>query len=398
MKKESVASIQIVPEDFGTDFFDTSNLTIGQDPMLMVSEMSSVERRFINGLIRYYEPECVLEVGVSGGGGSAVLLDAISGLNTTELVSIDSDCFWYRDKNRQVGFVAMEMFPDTAKSKWNLILGKDPAMVLPSLKKRFDFVVIDTSHYHPVETLNFLTVLPFLNEGAIVVLHDISLSIVDDSNRTLAPRILWSSVVGDKLVPRQKYEPVRFNGSLGASVCNIGAFQINKDTTKYIRNVFESLMIPWEACPSSVDAMYPVLTSFYDSELVEVFRTAAGFNKVWHETGFITYSKDRLMHAYRKWQGKPVVFYGAGLNMRDLIGTYKRYNIPFDYPIWDINAENLMDIMGHKVSFPDFGTIVPYGHVAVITIQNKSIFSMVREKLENIGFIVLSIEGFSGLS
>jgi cellulose biosynthesis protein BcsQ len=51
------------------------------------------------------------------------------------------------------------LFPDL-KHKWELIRGKDPSEVMESIGKKFDFAVIDTAHLHPVETLNFLCVLP----------------------------------------------------------------------------------------------------------------------------------------------------------------------------------------------------------------------------------------------
>lgn len=41
------------------------------------SEMDNAERKFIHGLIRYYKPKRILELGVAEGGGSIVLLNAI---------------------------------------------------------------------------------------------------------------------------------------------------------------------------------------------------------------------------------------------------------------------------------------------------------------------------------
>ena len=38
---------------------------------------------------------------------------------------------------------------------------------------KFDFVFLDTAHSAPGEILNFIEILPFLNENAILVLHDI---------------------------------------------------------------------------------------------------------------------------------------------------------------------------------------------------------------------------------
>jgi hypothetical protein len=84
--------------------------------------------------------------------------------------------------------------------------------------------------------------------------------------------------------------------------------------------------------------------------------------------------------------------------MRELLKIFESYGMPFSFPIWDENADGIVEVNGYKVTKPDFETIVPHGHVAVITMQSKYDFSKVREKLEKIGFIVLSLDGFVGLS
>ena len=38
---------------------------------------------------------------------------------------------------------------------------------------KFDFIFLDTAHSAPGEILNFIELLPFLNENAILVLHEI---------------------------------------------------------------------------------------------------------------------------------------------------------------------------------------------------------------------------------
>ena len=397
MKKAILTDLPLIPEEYGTDYFFDANISAITAPVEILSEMAIVERKFINGLVRYYEPESVLEIGVSGGGGSVVLLDAISSFERATLTSIDIDELWYRDKTHKVGFVVEKTMSELSHAKWDLITGYDPASVLVASKREYDFAVIDTSHLHPMETLNFLTVLPLLRDGAIVVLHDISLSIAHDWGGSFAPRILWSSVVAEKLIPCNVYKPVKFDGSLGTAIYNIGAFQISKDTKKYIRNVFESLMIPWEVYPDSVDTVRTLISKHYDTELTELFCKAANYNKTWHKTGFVTYSEERVIKAYQKWLGKPVIFYGAGLNMQKTIDNFDQYGVPFDYPIWDINAEKIKSINGHTVTKPDFETVVSYGNVAVITIQNKHIYSSIRERLEDLGFIVMSVDGFTGL-
>jgi len=400
MKNDAIINIPVVPEEFGTDCFKNIDLETSLESYPMLSEMTTIERKFVNGLIRYYQPKSVLEIGVSGGGGSAVLLDAISDIKESSLTSIDIMDSWYVDNNKQVGFIVGEFFPGLVKNNWELITGKDPVEILPKLDKKYDFVVIDTAHIHPVESLNFLSALPFLNDGAVVVLHDISLCIIRDFYHSLAPRILWSSAVGDKISPKNEYYYPE-NSDNKVKMKNIGAFQISNDTKKYIRNIFESLLIPWERYIDTIDAIGGFIQDYYDVELVNIFNKSKEFNKTLHSGKTKLFSEAWIQNMQNRikkiWLNKPLVFYGAGRNMVELVKIFEKYDVPFNFPIWDINAEKIVELRGHKVINPDFVKTAPYGHIAVITIHNKIDQSMIREKLENIGFIVLTLNNFAGL-
>jgi len=400
MKNEIITDITIIPEEYGTDCFKNIDMETASESYPMLSEMTIIERKFVNGLICYYEPKSILEIGVSGGGGSAVLLDAISNIKESTLTSIDIMDSWYVDKSKKIGFIVGEFFPKLLRNNWELITGKDPAEVLPKLNKRYDFAIIDTAHIHPVESLNFLTALPFLNDGAIVILHDISLCVVRGFLQSLAPRILWSSVVGSKLSPRNEYiYPENSNNEI--NVKNIGAFQISSDTKKYIRNVFESLLIPWERYINTIDAVGGFIQDYYDVELVNILNKSKEFNKKLHSGKAKPFSEAWIENLQVRikniWLDKTLVFYGAGWYMIKLLEIYEKYSIPFNFPIWDKNVDNILELKGHKVTKPDFNTVVPHGHIAIMTMQDKSEQSVVREKLEKIGFIVLTIDGFAGL-
>ena len=83
-----------------------------------------------------------------------------------------------------------------------------------------------------------------------------------------------------------------------------------------------------------------------------------------------------------------LVFYGAGVNMRNLLHLFDASGIPFNYTIWDMNAENIKSINGHDVFLPDFKTKV-FGKKAVITIDDAAIARSVEQKLCDIGFDVI---------
>ena len=269
MRTDNLLSLKIVPELYEADRLELIDFT------KLHSEMMAVERQFINGLLRYYKPNRVLEVGVSRGAGTVTILNAILDLPNTNLVSIDRLEFFYGDKCTPVGSEAKTLFPDISDTKWKLYTGVDPSEVLPDLAGTFDFLVLDSQHAHPVESFNFLCALPYLNDGAIVIMHDISLYF--HYLYSSAPRILMSAVAAEKLFVSKEYAPINVLGELAH---NIVAFQIDKDTRRYIENVFHGLMYSWEIfLPDDVRLVRKLLVNHYPDELIKIFDRAFELNQ-----------------------------------------------------------------------------------------------------------------------
>jgi predicted O-methyltransferase YrrM len=138
------------------------------------SEMAYQESCFLNGLVRYFKPKKILEVGVSAGASTCVLLNAIKDDPDAILHSVDWSEEYYRDPSKGSGWKAQELFPDCPR--WNLHLGVDVAEIIEDrIKGDIDFVLLDTVHAHPAETLSFLSVFPYLSKNSVVVLHDVNL-------------------------------------------------------------------------------------------------------------------------------------------------------------------------------------------------------------------------------
>lgn len=74
MKSTLISNLSIKPETYAEDVYNQV------DWECVESEMSEGERKFVNGLIQYYQPENVLELGVSAGGGTICLLNALQNL------------------------------------------------------------------------------------------------------------------------------------------------------------------------------------------------------------------------------------------------------------------------------------------------------------------------------
>ena len=48
-----------------------------------------------------------------------------------------------------------------------------PYKFLSNINQKFDFVFLDSAHVSPGEFINFIEVLPFLNDNAIIVFLDV---------------------------------------------------------------------------------------------------------------------------------------------------------------------------------------------------------------------------------
>ncbi len=387
MRTENLSIMPIIPEEYDAahaDKVDWSRLN---------SEMSDQERKFVNGLIRYYQPQSLLEVGVSQGGGSVNLLNSIIDQPEAGLTSIDRMEVYYGDGVTPVGNDVPKTYPDLPEGKWNLIKGKDPSEVMETLGQGYDFAVIDTAHLHPIESLNFLCVLPYLKDGAIVVLHDISVFYYAGDNgnnngRSLATRILMTTLTGEKIFPQRKTTAYVSNDEL---VHNIVAVQINADTRKQIGDLFQALYIPWETYPGEdIRSIKNLLSKHYPIPLMEEFRQAARLNAAWVLSGRCTFSLKKLTSAVQALQNKKVMFYGAGQNMHSILDLCEAGDVKFEFPIWDVNARRIGEIYGHPVVEPNFEERVPEGSTAIITIGSKMISSGVRKILEHCGWTVIN--------
>ena len=128
---------------------------------------------FLNGIIRKFRPKKCLEIGVAKGGSSVIILNAIKDVNNSFLVSIDIKTNYYANQSLKTGYVVNKYFPELALNKWKLFTGKQPHIFLSKINLKFDFLFLDTVHMVPGELLNFIEVLPFLEENAIMVEHQI---------------------------------------------------------------------------------------------------------------------------------------------------------------------------------------------------------------------------------
>lgn len=245
------------------------------DKINIKSEMTDSQLAFLCGALKYRKPTKVVEVGVAHGGTTCVVMQCLKELgNQVEFHSVDISEECYRAKGKRTGYavdVAFEAIPSNIQHKWHL--GKALPEYLDSIGKGIDFIILDTVHSMPGEMLDFLAVLPYLSEGAIVVLHDIVLNQYSISNFAYATRIVYDVAVADKIVA-DGVDPYRV-------LPNIGALEITKDTLKYIEKCFSSLVITWSYdLPDTMIASYrEIYKRFYEDYLVDAFDKAVVINR-----------------------------------------------------------------------------------------------------------------------
>ena len=134
-------------------------------------EITIDEQKFFHGLLRKIKPKKIVEIGVSRGGSTILILNAIKDIEGAKLFSIDKSIYCYRNRTQKTGYLVQEKFPELM-NKWTLYTGGLTAEYIETIGDEIDFVYIDTVNVTPGEMLDWLMVLPFLKNEAIVVFHD----------------------------------------------------------------------------------------------------------------------------------------------------------------------------------------------------------------------------------
>ena len=231
------------------------------------------EAQFINGIIRKNKLKNCLEIGVANGGSSILILNAIKDIDNSILVSLDLNKEVYNDKNKLTGYRVYKYFPELTKN-WKLYTGDQPHKFLVDLNIKFDFLFLDSAHVSPGELLNFIEALPFLNENAIVVIHD----------------LLWhfKKVISSKFYPScirllpTLYGNKIFLSQTNKNVSNIGAVVLGPNQKNHYLDYFLLLLNFWEYIPTDkhIKDLRVFIKNYYKDEIyLNIFDTAVRENK-----------------------------------------------------------------------------------------------------------------------
>ena len=371
---KQLSNLPDLPENIDTEMFNAI-----PPETYEFMEMATPEKKFLFGLVRHFKPKNILEIGVSSGGGSGLMLQAMKDMKESTLTSIDKTEYAYRYPDKPVGFVALR--ENANHPQWTLITGKDPSEVIENLNKKFDFAVIDTAHVHPIETLNFLSVLPFLQDGAIVVLHDLSLymdqfpDLFSFRRFSLATKFLFNSVASEKITVSSNDKEYISKYILP----NIGAFQITSDTWKYIDGIFHSLTIPWLFFPDddTLDSIRNIVKNHYAQPKVALFDDAIKAN--YYLKAKKMESTVDLSGVLQRYKGKYILF--GQKNAENYIKMIKAIGFDLPLEIWD-----------NKVYGGEFyGVLIVKPHeklddktAIIFTVKTKSVYNTILEEFPSL--------------
>lgn len=232
------------------------------------SFMNDNQRAFLNGIIRKIKPKKILELGVFLGGSSIIILNAIKDLKNSNLYSIDLK------SNKIIGSCVKNHFHNLLK-KWILFKGNVAAQFMDKIGKNIDLVMIDTSHFEPGEILDFMMILPFLKEEAIVIIHDIDCQITYGNGKDMryewAPYLIFNIIRGEKYLPSGK----------GIFNKNIGAIKLEKNQKKFIHEYCRALGGQWEYFPKEehIKTIKNFFITHYDNFCFNVLEESIEFNR-----------------------------------------------------------------------------------------------------------------------
>jgi predicted O-methyltransferase YrrM len=235
------------------------------------------EKKFINGLIRTIKPKKIVEIGVSKGGSSALILNAIKDIKDAKLFSIDKSIYCYKERSKKTGYLIQEKFPELM-DKWTLYTGGITSEFIETIGDNIDLVFIDTVHFTPGEMLDWLMVLPFLKNEAVVILHDAFFLYhhgkVSKKKSMTSNNQLLCYIRGELILPH-------YGNSIFAR--NIGALKLSSEQKKYYYQYFLALGIQWEYMPNEneLKIMRDFFMKYYGEKYVEVYDDAVQKNKIY---------------------------------------------------------------------------------------------------------------------
>lgn len=98
------------------------------------SEMTMFQRDFLCGMIKMKKPKKIVEIGVSAGATTAVVLNCLNTLDIScEMYSVDINKTWYQTWDRETGFIVKDYIKIRDNIKHKFMLGYPAGCVMEEI-------------------------------------------------------------------------------------------------------------------------------------------------------------------------------------------------------------------------------------------------------------------------
>lgn len=238
------------------------------------TELEDDSLGFICGMIRKYKPKKIVEVGVSAGGTTCVILDCLEKLNIdAKVYSVDLAYTYHYDETKACGFQVEDAKPYlNSIHNHKLLLGKTIGERIDEIMndgEKIDLLILDTIHYLPGELLDFIVCMPFMSERSCVICDDLLFAHGGENTQAIATKVLYDTIVADKcFLQNSTYE-------------NLMGFQLNEHSWMYKNDYFSALITPWSFYPSEemLTVYRNIIAQYYTDEAMQIFDYAVSMNK-----------------------------------------------------------------------------------------------------------------------
>jgi predicted O-methyltransferase YrrM len=207
--------LEQIEQSLGTSVESYCGSIYAQRPEWVTGSLSLEGARFLFQSSLQARTSTAAEIGTASGLSAAMLchaLDLARRAGTVDpnfrVVSYDISPVFYADPSKRVGEAARELLPP---SLLRHIEFRNPAAAA-DLRDDFGpdelgFLFIDGNHRHPWPTLDLLTVLNCLSQGAVVVFDDINLPLLHPEHPDWGAKYLFDSLDLEKNLAQGREYP-----------------------------------------------------------------------------------------------------------------------------------------------------------------------------------------------
>ena len=281
------------------------------------AEVTDRQLSFLCGLLQQTKPEKIVEIGVSAGATTAMIARYLSMPDMhperVRFYSVDISERYYQNPEFETGYISKRYEADLTSVWHEYCVGDVCAAFLDHIcadGAGIDFLFLDAAHSLPGEVLDFIVCLPYLNPDAMVVMHDVTLSLLPNVGDCIATGTLFSAVCG------KKYYMPGLEGR--EKVSNIAAFRVTDDTARNIQDLFFLLSQRWAFLPDrhSLAQYRNVIDKAYDNCFKALFDqiVVAQKKRIFHEKIPVHLGASSVEKLKELWPADQEVYiYGTGV-------------------------------------------------------------------------------------